>query len=141
MSWSNEDSELEMLLNQKLVNILRSNSEKNTNRFHGGKIHHLTDKNFNEFLSSFKVSVVDLWAEWCPPCHLLSPIIEELSKDYQGVGFGKLNVDQYPEIASSYGVVSLPTVLLFYEGKPVDYVLGAVPREVIEYKLRRFIKG
>ncbi|AAY81129.1 thioredoxin [Sulfolobus acidocaldarius] len=139
MSWSDEDTELEMLLNRKLVNVLRSNTEKNITKFPGGKIHHLTDKNFNEFLSSFKVSVVDFWAEWCPPCHLLSPIIEELSKDYKGVGFGKLNVDQYPEIATSYGVISLPTVLLFHEGKPVDYVLGAVPREVIEHKLRKFI--
>jgi thioredoxin len=82
------------------------------------------------------VTVVDFWAEWCAPCFILAPIIEELARDYPQVGFGKLNTDENPEIASRYGVMSLPTVLLFKDGEPVDAIIGAVPREMIEARLK-----
>jgi len=73
-------------------------------------------------------AVIDFWAEWCPPCFLISPIIEEMARDYPDVGFGKLNYDEGQDIAYSLGVMNLPTILMFKHGKPVDGVIGAVPR-------------
>ncbi|MEM3209469.1 MAG: thioredoxin, partial [Saccharolobus sp.] len=87
-----------------------------------------------------QVAVVDFWAEWCAPCLILAPVIEELAKDYPQVGFGKLNSDENPDIAARYGVMSLPTVILFKNGEPVDAVLGAVPREEIEYRLKSLLE-
>ncbi len=129
-----EDKELEELLKRKAQELARKTSIEN--KFPPGEVHHLDSSNFDDFIRSKKIAVVDFWAEWCAPCFLLAPIIEELARDYPNVGFGKLNSDESPEIAGRYGVMSLPTVLFFKDGEPVDAVIGAVPREVIEERLK-----
>jgi thioredoxin 1 len=136
----NEDFEPEVneILNKKLKKIIREGRE-GTGEVKGGKIYHLNRGNILDFLNSFKVAVIDFWAEWCPPCFLISPIIEEMARDYPDVGFGKLNYDEGQDIAYSLGVMNLPTILMFKHGKPVDGVIGAVPRYVIESKLRRLL--
>ncbi|MEM4884088.1 MAG: thioredoxin, partial [Saccharolobus sp.] len=122
------------ILSKKLKQMISSKNQKN------GQVVHLDSKNFDEFIKNNQVAVVDFWAEWCAPCLILAPVIEELAKDYPQVGFGKLNSDENPDIAARYGVMSLPTVILFKNGEPVDAVLGAVPREEIEYRLKSLLE-
>jgi len=90
----------------------------------------LTDKNFEEEVLKSNIPVmVDFWAAWCQPCKVVSPIIDELAKEYEGkVKIGKLNVDENT-VAGNYNVMSIPTLMIFKEGKPVNSVIGARPKE------------
>lgn len=99
----------------------------------------MTDETFNDFVQSNQVSVIDCWAAWCAPCRLLSPVIEELSKEREGVAFGKLNVDENPRTPMRFGVMSIPTLLYFREGKLVDRTVGALPKGAIEKRLEKIL--
>ena len=101
----------------------------------------LTENNFrNEVLESSKPVLVDFWARWCGPCHIIAPAIEELASDYDGrATVGKLNVDEQPGIAQQYGIQSIPSVLFFRDGNVVDQVVGAVPKKALAEKLNRLI--
>jgi len=100
----------------------------------------VTDKTFDQVIKAHPVVVVDFWGQWCPPCHVIAPIVEELAKDYAGkVVFGKLNVDENKANAVKYGITAIPTLLLFKNGKLVDQVLGAVPKQHLEEKIRKII--
>ena len=80
--------------------------------------------------------LVDFWAEWCGPCHMIAPIVEQIAQDYQGrLKVGKLNVDENPQIAAQFGIRGIPTLLLFDKGKPVEQIIGAVPKAQIQTKL------
>ncbi|HEY8387766.1 MAG TPA: thioredoxin [Parasegetibacter sp.] len=89
-----------------------------------------TDANFQTtVLDSDKLSVVDFWAEWCGPCRAIGPIIEDLSKEYEGkVNVGKVNVDHNPNLSIQYGITSIPAVLFIKGGKVVDKLVGAQPK-------------
>ncbi|TDA33094.1 MAG: thioredoxin [Hadesarchaea archaeon] len=100
----------------------------------------VTEENFDEFIRANPRVVVDFWAAWCPPCRLLSPVVEELAKKYAGrVVFGKLNVDENPSVAQRFGIMSIPTLLYFKEGKLVDETVGALPASVIEERIKRLL--
>lgn len=90
----------------------------------------LTDSNFKTtVLDSDKVAVVDFWAEWCGPCKAIGPMIEELSKEYDGKAVvGKVDVDNNPETAMKYGIRNIPTILFIKNGQVVDKQVGAVPK-------------
>lgn len=90
-----------------------------------------TDANFEqEVLKSDTPVVVDFWAEWCAPCRIVSPTIDEVGKEYEGkVKVGKFNVDENPDNPSKYGVMSIPTILIFKNGTPVKTLVGARPKE------------
>ncbi len=97
----------------------------------------LTDNNFqNEVLQSDKPVLVDFWAEWCGPCRMVGPIVEELSGEYDGkVKVGKVDVDSNPQVATQYGIRSIPSLLIFKGGEVVDQVVGAVPKAELKKHL------
>ncbi len=94
----------------------------------------LNSSNFDTVVKE-GIVVVDFWAPWCGPCRLIGPTIEELAQEQPEVTFGKLNVDENPQLASRHGVMSIPTLLFFKNGELKDNSIGAVPKAVIEKKL------
>ena len=100
---------------------------------------HLTEENFdNEVMKSELPVLVDFWAEWCGPCRIISPIVEEIAKEYNGkLKVTKLNVDEAQELAIKYGVMSIPTLMVFKNGKIVDQVVGAMSKDQLVDKLKR----
>jgi len=97
----------------------------------------LTDHNFDQAIAKYPALVVDCWAEWCAPCRMVAPIIDQLAHDYQGqVVFGKLDVDHNPQIAQRFGIMSIPTLLLFKDGLKVGSQVGALPKPNLEAALK-----
>jgi len=102
----------------------------------------LNETNFVDEVLNSKVPVlVDFWAEWCGPCRVLSPVIEELAKQYdeQKIKIYKLNVDENPKIAAKYGIMAVPTVIIFKDGKPVEQITGVRNKKEYIELIERYI--
>jgi thioredoxin 1 len=99
---------------------------------------HVTDETFEEMvLKASLPTLVDFWAPWCGPCRMITPIVEDLAKAYDGrAGFAKINTDENAKLAGQLGIMGIPTLILFKDGKEVDRIVGFVPRRVIEEKLK-----
>ena len=135
-----EDEELERIKRRKLEEMMgRISGEIEEPKIYSrnsGKPLDLTDATFTRFVKENAMAVVDMWAPWCGPCRLVSPVVEELARDYSGkISFGKLNVDQNRKIATQYGIMSIPTILVFKNGRLVDQIVGAMPRQMLESRI------
>lgn len=107
------------------------------------KVLTLNEKDFSEQITGYQgVALVDFWAPWCGPCQIMGPIIEELAQDYQKekVKIAKVNVDENQALAAQYGVMSIPTLLLFKNGVLVDQFIGVQPKEVLKEKIDSLLR-
>jgi thioredoxin 1 len=102
----------------------------------------LTDANFkSEVLDSDIPVLVDFWASWCAPCRMIAPAVEQIAEEYAGKAkVGKVNTEDVPGVTAQYGIISIPTLIIFKGGKPVDQIVGAVPKEIIAQKLDGVLK-
>jgi len=100
----------------------------------------ITDESFKALMKENKPVVIDFWAEWCGPCRMVGPVIEELAKDYEGKAIiGKMNVDENDEVSGEYGIRSIPTILFFKNGNLRDKHIGVAPKNVLEEKLKAIL--
>ncbi len=96
-----------------------------------------TDSNFDESVKKNKISVVDFWAEWCGPCRMITPIIEELSTEMADDALiGKVNVDHNPQVSAKFGIRSIPTILILKDGEIVDKQVGVITKQALQDKIK-----
>lgn len=106
-----------------------------------GDLLQVTDKNFEqEILKSNIPAMVDFWAEWCGPCKMVGPVVEELAKEYEGkIKIAKMNVDENRQTPAKYGIRAIPTLILFKGGNVVQTIVGAQPKSAIEEELKKLL--
>lgn len=132
------EDEIERIKERKLKKMLERMERKGGESL--SKPIEVTDENFDEVIRKNELVVIDCWAPWCMPCRMIAPVIDELARDYAGkVVFGKLNTDENRETVMRFGIMSIPTLLIFKNGKLVDKIIGAVPRQFIESKLSAYM--
>lgn len=136
MSSTFENEEIEKIKKAKNLAMLeQAQREKLT-----GKPIILTDNNFDAEVTKHKLIVVDFWAPWCGTCRMVGPLIEELASEYAGkVAFGKLNVDENITVPSRFAVRSIPTLIVFKDGRAVGTIVGACPKPYLESKFRPYM--
>jgi len=106
-----------------------------------GQVIQITDSNFKEVVSKNPIVLVDFFADWCMPCRMMAPVVEELAREYAGkVLVGKINVDENPSTADRFQVFSIPTLVIIKSGEEVDRIVGFVPKSQVEVRLKRHLE-
>ena len=132
-----EENDLEQIRLRKIQAMLDQN--KNSGQANNQPMT-VTDDTFYKVVQTHDLLVVDFWAPWCGPCRMVGPIIEALSTEYAGkVAFGKMNVDENQLVPGSFGVMSIPTIVIFSNGKEVERLVGAYPKALIEAMIKRYL--
>ncbi len=135
-----QDEELKRIREKKLSELMKKAGETKEKKSAPNKPIELTDAKFREMIKNHPLVVVDYWAPWCAPCRMVAPILEELAREYAGrISFGKLNVDENQSVALEYQIMSIPTLLVFKNGKLVDRIVGAMPKKALEPKITRHL--
>ncbi|OYT32401.1 thioredoxin [Archaeoglobales archaeon ex4484_92] len=133
--------ELEKIRRKKLKELIQKMGEKDSREKVINSPIKVNSKNFDQIIATHKNVVVDFWAEWCMPCKMIAPIIVELAKEYAGkVVFAKLDTDENPIIATRYSISAIPTLIFFRNGKPVDQIIGALPKSEIKRWIDRNLR-
>jgi thioredoxin 1 len=102
-------------------------------------IRELNDGTFNDEITADKPILVDFWAEWCGPCRVIAPVLEELAEEHDGFNIGKLNVDHNPQTAAAHDVMSIPTLILFKDGVEKKRIVGAAPKQRLMQELAEYV--
>jgi thioredoxin 1 len=132
------EEELEKIRQKKLNQLLRNSKGTTASE----NVVTLTDSTFDTTIRNASMPIlVDFWAEWCMPCKMMTPVIAELAHDYAGKAmFAKMNVDENPETAERFNIVSIPSFIIFKNGQPVEQILGAVGRKPLEEAIKKHLK-
>ena len=134
-----EDEELKMLNEKKIKKLQELINEKEQLKNIKEPIV-LGDSTFSQTINKFPLTLVDFWAPWCGPCRMMSPIIDEIGKDYLGkLVVGKINVDENPLVAGQFGISSIPTLLLFKRGQAVNKIIGSVSKNKIAEMIAMYL--
>ena len=134
---SGENAELEKIRASKIKELATKVKEEKSL---GNAPIIIDDEHFDETVKKHSLMLIDCWADWCGPCRMIAPTVEELARDYAGrVTVGKLNVDDNPLIAERFCVMSIPTLLIMKNGVEVDRVVGSVPKQLIEERLKKHL--
>jgi thioredoxin 1 len=127
-----EDEELEKIKEKKMTEMKKSQQKQGVVK--------LTSSSFEDFLKSDMPVLVDFWADWCMPCRMMAPVMEQLAEEFAGKAlFGKLNVDENPDVASRYGIMSIPHFLIFKNGTLAEKIVGAVGHDPISNTVRKYL--
>ena len=131
-----EDEELKILNEKKMKKLQELINEKEQLKNIKEPLV-LDDSTFSQIINKFPLTLVDFWAPWCGPCRMMSPIIDEIGKDYLGkLVVGKINVDENPLVAGQFGISSIPTLLLFKRGQAVNKIIGSVSKNKINEMIK-----
>jgi len=131
-----EDEELKLLNEKKMKKLQELINEKEQLKNIKEPLV-LDDSTFSQIINKFPLTLVDFWAPWCGPCRMMSPIIDEIGKDYLGkLVVGKINVDENPLVAGQFGISSIPTLLLFKRGQAVNKIIGSVSKNKINEMIK-----
>jgi thioredoxin 1 len=132
------DNELNDIMARKKKELIAKTQQESNNNISSPIT--LTDFNFNQTVQKYPLIVVDFWAPWCGPCRMVSPIIAQLASELAGkVIFGKVNVDENPRIASTFGIQSIPTISIFKNGRAVDGFVGAASKSQMRSKITAYL--
>ncbi len=132
------DEELERIRRKKLEEMKKMTNEPKVD--YPNSPVKVTDDTVGEVVARYPLVIVDCWAEWCGPCRMVAPVLDELAREMAGkVVFGKLNVDENMKTASKYGIMAIPTLLVFKNGELADQLVGAYPKTTLANKIQKHL--
>ena len=135
-----EDEELKIINDKRMKKLQQIMNEKELLKNNKDPLN-LDDTNFSQAINKFPLLLVDFWAPWCGPCRMMSPLIDQIGKDYVGkLVVGKVNVDENPTVSRQFGISSIPTLILFKRGQAVNKIIGSVSKNKIDEMVRMHLE-